>query len=48
LKGTKLKVPDDLRQHYPQLEEIANEMPAAPTLFPLGSSAEKKSRSSTS
>ena len=36
LKGTKLKVPDDLRQRYPQLEQIASEMPAAPTLFPLG------------
>jgi uncharacterized protein YecE (DUF72 family) len=48
LKGTKLKVPDELRQHYPQLEEIASEMPAAPTLFPLGSHAGKKSRRSTS
>ncbi len=36
LKGTKVKVPDPLRQHYPQLESIASEMPAAPTLFPLG------------
>jgi len=42
LKGTKVKVPDDLRQHYPQLEAIASEMPAAPTLFPLGSAEEKK------
>jgi len=48
LKGTKLKVPDDLRQHYPQIEQIASEMPAAPTLFPLGSPAEKKSKRSTS
>jgi uncharacterized protein YecE (DUF72 family) len=48
LKGTKLKVPDDLRQHYPQLEQIASEMPTAPTLFQLGSPAEKKSRESTS
>ena len=48
LKGTKLKVPDDLRQHYPQLEQIASEMPAAPTLFPLGSSMDKKSKGSTS
>jgi uncharacterized protein YecE (DUF72 family) len=48
LKGTKLKVPDDLRQHYPQLEQIASEMPAAPTLFPLGSPAGKKSKGSTS
>ena len=42
LKGTKLKVPDDLRRHYPQLEEIASEMPAAPTLFPMGSPSERK------
>jgi uncharacterized protein YecE (DUF72 family) len=48
LKGTKLKVPEDLRQHYPQLEEIASEMPAAPTLFPLGSPTGKKSQGSTS
>jgi uncharacterized protein YecE (DUF72 family) len=48
LKGTKLKVPDDLRQHYPQLEQIASEMPAAPTLFPLGSPVGKKSKGSTS
>ena len=48
LKGTKLKVPDDLRQHYPQLEQIASEMPAAPTLFPLGSPTGKKSKGPTS
>jgi len=48
LKGTKLKVPDDLRQHYPQLEQIASEMPAARTLFPLGSPAGKKLKSTTS
>jgi uncharacterized protein YecE (DUF72 family) len=48
LKGTKLKLPDDLRRHYPQLEQIASEMPAAPTLFSLGSTAEKKSKGSTS
>jgi uncharacterized protein YecE (DUF72 family) len=44
LKGNKLKIPEDLRQHYPQLEEIASELPAAPTLFPLGSPAGKKSK----
>jgi uncharacterized protein YecE (DUF72 family) len=48
LKGTKLKVPDDLRQHYPQLEQIASEMPAAPTLFPLDSPSGKKSKGTTS
>jgi len=48
LKGTKLKVPDDLRQHYPQLEQIASEMPAAPSLFPLGSPSGNKSKETTS
>jgi uncharacterized protein YecE (DUF72 family) len=48
LKGTKLKMPDDLRQHYPQLEQFASEMPAAPTLFPLGSPTGKKSKGTTS
>jgi uncharacterized protein YecE (DUF72 family) len=48
LKGTKLKVPDDLRQHYPQLEQIAGEMPAAPTLFALGSPTGKESKGTTS
>ena len=42
LKGNKLKIPDDLRQHYPQLEQIASERPQAPTLFPLGSPANEK------
>ena len=42
LKGNKVKVPDELRQHYPQLEQIASEMPAAPTLFPLGTPSAKK------
>jgi len=36
LKGTKVKVPEPLRQHYPQLDEIADTPPAEPTLFPLG------------
>jgi uncharacterized protein YecE (DUF72 family) len=42
LKGTTVKVPEPLRQHYPQLEQIASEMPAEPTLFPLGSPPAKK------
>jgi uncharacterized protein YecE (DUF72 family) len=42
LKGTTVKVPEPLRQHYPQLELIASEMPAEPTLFPLGSPQAKK------
>jgi uncharacterized protein YecE (DUF72 family) len=41
LKGEKLKVPEDLRTHYPQLNEIAKEMPATPTLFPMGAPATK-------
>ena len=43
LKGTKVKVPEPLRQHFPQLEQIASEMAAAPTLFPMGVPQDKKS-----
>ncbi len=39
LKGAKVKVPEPLRQHYPQLEEIADTPPAEPTLFPLDRSS---------
>lgn len=42
LKGSKVKVPEPLRQHYPELEEIADQMPAEPTLFPLGGPPAKK------
>ena len=35
LKRTKVKVPEPLRQHYPQLDSIADTPPAEPTLFPL-------------
>jgi uncharacterized protein YecE (DUF72 family) len=35
LKDTKVKVPEPLRQHYPQLDSIADTPPAEPTLFPL-------------
>lgn len=48
LKGSKVKIPEPLRQHYPQLEQIASEMPAAPTLFPLGAPENKKAKPSTS
>jgi uncharacterized protein YecE (DUF72 family) len=48
LKGMKVKVPDPLRQHYPQLDSIASEMPATPTLFPLGAPPAKKPKRSTS
>jgi uncharacterized protein YecE (DUF72 family) len=39
LKSTKVKVPEPLRQHYPQLDAIADTPPAEPTLFPLGNSS---------
>lgn len=42
LKGVKVKVPDELRRRYPQLEEIASEMPSAPTLFPMATPPDKK------
>ncbi len=48
LKGEKVKVPEPLRQHYPELERIASQMPAAPTLFPMGLPPTKKSNRSTS
>jgi len=35
LKNKKTKVPEPLRQHYPQLDEIADQPPAEPTLFPM-------------
>jgi uncharacterized protein YecE (DUF72 family) len=38
LKGSKVKVPEPLRQHYPQLDDIASTPPAEPTLFPLDKS----------
>jgi uncharacterized protein YecE (DUF72 family) len=48
LKGSKLKVPEPLRQHYPELEKIASEMPAAPTLFALGAPQNKRAKRTTS
>jgi len=33
LTGAKVKVPEALRQHYPELERIASEPPAEPLLF---------------
>ncbi len=35
LNGKKLKLPEPLRQHYPQLESIASEPAKEPLLFPL-------------
>jgi uncharacterized protein YecE (DUF72 family) len=48
LRGNKVKVPEPLRQHYPELEKIANEMPSEPTLFPLGMPKAKKEKRFTS
>lgn len=48
LKGSKVKVPEPLRQHYPELERIASEMPAEPTLFSLGAPPAKKAKRSIS
>ena len=36
LKGAKLKVPEPLRQQFPELEKIADTPPVSPSLFPLG------------
>ena len=35
LKHKKVKVPEPLRQHYPELNAIADQPPAEPMLFPL-------------
>jgi uncharacterized protein YecE (DUF72 family) len=35
LTGGKVKVPDLLREHYPELNRIANAPPESPTLFPI-------------
>lgn len=48
LNATKVKVPEPLRQHFPQLDKIASEMPSEPTLFPLGSAPAKRKDGSTS
>jgi uncharacterized protein YecE (DUF72 family) len=39
LTGQNVKLPETLRQHYPQLESIAAEPPREATLFPLGTSS---------
>jgi uncharacterized protein YecE (DUF72 family) len=36
LKGAKIAIPDQLREPYLQLNEIAADPPATPTLFPMG------------
>jgi uncharacterized protein YecE (DUF72 family) len=48
LNGSKVRVPEPLRQHYPELEGIANERQTAPTLFPLGSPPASRKRRTTS
>lgn len=35
LKGSKVKVPEPLRERFPELEAIADALPAEPSLFPL-------------
>jgi uncharacterized protein YecE (DUF72 family) len=35
LKRSKVKVPEPLRRHFPELEEIADSPPSEPTLFPI-------------
>jgi uncharacterized protein YecE (DUF72 family) len=43
LKRSKVRVPEPLRAHYPELDAIADKPPAEPTLFPLaGRSNEAK------
>jgi uncharacterized protein YecE (DUF72 family) len=42
LTGEKVKVPETLRHHYPELEAIASEASREPTLFPLSLPAERK------
>jgi uncharacterized protein YecE (DUF72 family) len=42
LKRSKVTVPEPLRQHYPELEEIAANPPESPTLFPMGNSSGRK------
>jgi uncharacterized protein YecE (DUF72 family) len=50
LKNAKVKVPEPLRQRFPQLDLIASEKPVAPTLFPMGVPQEepKSKKGSTS
>jgi uncharacterized protein YecE (DUF72 family) len=40
LTGEKVKVPEPLRQHFPQLDAIATEPAREPTLFPIGTASE--------
>jgi uncharacterized protein YecE (DUF72 family) len=44
LKKAKVKVPEPLRQHYPELDAIATEAPAEPTLFPMGAERSEEAK----
>ena len=44
LKGSKVKVPEPLRRHYPQLEGIADTPPAEPMLFKMESGSKDATR----
>jgi len=46
LKKEKVKVPEPLREHYPELNKIASEPPKNPTLFPVGLSPKRPSAKS--
>lgn len=41
LKNKKVRVPEPLRNHYPELNEIADQPPAEPTLFQLDKTSRK-------
>jgi uncharacterized protein YecE (DUF72 family) len=42
LRGAKVDVPEPLRRHYPELDAIASQPPAAPTLFPMAAETKKR------
>jgi uncharacterized protein YecE (DUF72 family) len=42
LKNRKVKVPEPLRSHFPELDAIADTPPAEPTLFPMAGGTEAK------
>ena len=47
LKNQPVKLPEALRQRYPELEEIASDTPAEPMLFPVGLATAKKPNSTS-
>jgi len=42
LKATPVRVPEPLRQRYPELEKIADQLSAEPLLFPMGLPKDRK------